>query len=179
MLTDDELNALRAAAEAEGARPGAWPFRASPFSVVDTYIASAYPATILRLLAHVDALTARVAERDDLLLDALDAIYLAGYGSRMGPEERATIARIDAALCDGPEAQPTATVKQSLTVPPPELVQAARDAKRALGDLVQTNIDGDVCGESASTLELWLIAETAYYALHRALAEHEAKGGGR
>lgn len=90
-MTDDELAALRAAAEAASA--GAWTYRAAPFSAPHTYLSAANPAAILRLLAHVEALTAQrdmlmsvrddmaerllakakqVAERDSLLREAAD-----------------------------------------------------------------------------------------------------------
>lgn len=83
-MTDDELSELRAAAEA---KPVLWmsPNSHAAIGQVDESGAAlhvitttrptaawniplyANPATILRLLAHVEALTAQVAERDNLL----------------------------------------------------------------------------------------------------------------
>ena len=78
-MTDDELSALRAAAEAvadsravavdeelSDAALAAYDAASDDF---DTYTS---PPNILRLLAHVEALAAQVADRDALLREAAD-----------------------------------------------------------------------------------------------------------
>lgn len=61
-MTDDELSALRAAAEANAG---------------DAWVEGNWGGDILRLLAHVEALTAQVADRDVLLREVSeDAIYI-------------------------------------------------------------------------------------------------------
>jgi hypothetical protein len=55
----------------------------------------ASPDVVTRL---IDRLEAAKRERDALLQEARDAITLAGYGSRMAPEVRDTLERIEAAI---------------------------------------------------------------------------------
>ena len=120
-MTNDELAALRAAAEA--ATPGPWEWAKGYEGLYGTgpkndvlshadhegmwlgvhndeanaaYISAVNPVALLRLLAHVEALTSRVAERDALLRECSD--WLATSGN---DREIEVSAKVDALL--GPE----------------------------------------------------------------------------
>lgn len=78
-MTDDELSALRAAAEAVAdsraiavAEELSVPELAAYDAACDDFETYTSPPNILRLLAHVEALTAQVAERDVLLREIAD-----------------------------------------------------------------------------------------------------------